>query len=299
MTQSSSTAMLVQTGSTADPTVAIAFGGGGARGFAHIHVIEVLDELGIRPVAISGASIGAIMGSGMAAGMTGAATREFVMEMVSNRAELLSRFWAARPSGLSDMMDGGFRIGQFNIERTLKAFLPDDIPATFEELQIPMAIVGTDYYGHRQVFFEDGELLSAISASAALPVVFRPVKRNGVFYIDGGMFNPVPYDHLFGKADIIIGIDVVGAPEGSSDKAPTSVESMYGASQLMMQSLLQLKLQIKSPDIYVRPPVSRFRVMDFLKARQILTETASVRDELKRKIDAAFAAFETERRAGG
>ena len=60
------------------PTVAVAFGGGGARGLAHIHVIEALDELGIRPVAISGSSIGAIMGAGMAAGMSGEAIREHV-----------------------------------------------------------------------------------------------------------------------------------------------------------------------------------------------------------------------------
>ena len=159
--------------SSGEPTVAIAFGGGGARGFAHIHIIEVLDEMGIRPVAISGASIGAIMGSAMAAGMTGKAMREFVLEMVSNRAQLLSRFWAARPAGLGDMMNGGLRLGQFNIERVLRAFLPDTIPATFEELQIPMSIVATDYYGHRETFFQDGDLTSAIGASAALPAVFR------------------------------------------------------------------------------------------------------------------------------
>ncbi len=60
------------------PTVAVAFGGGGARGLSHIHIIETLDELGIRPVAIAGSSIGSIMGAGMAAGMTGAAIREHV-----------------------------------------------------------------------------------------------------------------------------------------------------------------------------------------------------------------------------
>ena len=113
------------------------------------------------------------------------------------------------------------------------------------------------------------------------------------------MFNPVPYDCLYGKADIIIGIDVVGAPEGDTTKAPSSVESLYGASQLMMQSLIQAKLQVRTPDVFIRPPVSAFRVMDFLKARQILTETASVRDEFKNKLQAAFASLELEQKAGG
>lgn len=282
-----------------DPTFAIAFGGGGARGYAHIHIIEALDDMGIRPVAISGASIGAIMGSCMAAGMSGQMMREYVLEMMSNRAELLSRFWAARPSGFADMMDGGLRLGQFKVERVIKAFLPDGLPATFEDLVIPMSVIGTDFYAHSEAVFESGDLISAIGASAALPAVFKPVKRNGRIYIDGGIFNPVPYEHLFGKADIVVGIDVVGAPLGDDTQSPTAMDSIYGASQLMMQSILQAKMLVKAPDVFIMPPVSRFRVMDFLKARQILEETQPVRDELKRKIETAFEAHRLEHKAGG
>lgn len=285
--------------SNTDPTLAIAFGGGGARGYAHIHIIEALDEMGIRPVAISGASIGAIMGSCMAAGLSGQMLREYVLEMASNRTELLSRFWAARPSGFSDMLDGGLRLGQFKIERVIKAFLPNDLPATFEELVIPMSIIGTDFYAHTEAVFESGDLISAIGASAALPAVFKPVKRNGRIYIDGGIFNPVPYEHLFGRADIVMGIDVVGAPLGDDTELPSAIDSIYGASQLMMQSLLQSKMLIKAPDVFIMPPVSRFRVMDFLKAKQILEETQPVRDELKHKIEAAFEAHRLEQKAGG
>lgn len=282
-----------------DPSLAIAFGGGGARGYAHIHIIEALDDLGIRPVAISGASIGAIMGSCMAAGMTGQMMREYVLDLMSNRAELLSRFWAARPNGLSDMMDGGLRLGQFKVERVIKAFLPDDLPATFEELVIPMSVVGTDFYAHREAVFDSGDLLSAIGASAALPAVFKPVKRNGRIYIDGGIFNPVPYEHLMRKADIVMGIDVVGVPLGDDTELPSSMDSLYGASQLMMQSILQTKMLVSAPDIFIMPPVSSFRVMDFLKAKQILEVTHPVRDELKFKVEAAFEAHRLEQKAGG
>jgi len=115
--------------SSGDPTIAIAFGGGGARGFAHIHIIEVLDELGIQPVAISGASIGAIMGSAMASGMRGREIREFSLATLGRRSELVSRVWRLRPSRVGEVLGGGgLRLGQFNIERILAAFLPDTIP---------------------------------------------------------------------------------------------------------------------------------------------------------------------------
>ena len=83
------------------PTVAVAFGGGGARGLAHIHVIETLDELGIRPVAVSGSSIGAIMAAGMAAGMSGAEIREFTLSTVGRPRE--SQTWRAFTSRIFAM----------------------------------------------------------------------------------------------------------------------------------------------------------------------------------------------------
>ena len=131
----------------AEPTFAVAFGGGGARGLAHIHAIEALDELGIRPVAIAGTSIGAIMGAGMAAGMTGKHIEDYARSILSRRAELIGRMWSARPGSLTEMV-GGLRVSQFNIERILHAFLPHQIPKHFEELGIPLQVTATDYFGH-------------------------------------------------------------------------------------------------------------------------------------------------------
>ena len=76
-----------------DKTAAVAFGGGGARGIAHIHIIEVLDELGIKPVAISGTSIGAIMGAAMASGMSGLELREYVAETTGKPSNIASKLW--------------------------------------------------------------------------------------------------------------------------------------------------------------------------------------------------------------
>ncbi len=274
---------------TSGPTFAVAFGGGGARGLAHIHVIEALDELGIRPVAISGTSIGAIMGAGMAAGMTGKHIHEYARSILSRRADLLGRMWSARPGSLTEMV-GGLRVSQFSIERILHAFLPHQIPEHFEELGIPLQVTATDYYGHHVTVFAQGDLRPALAASAAIPAVFSPVMRDGRTLIDGGMYNPVPFDLLQGKADIVIAVDVVGAPQEVEGRKPTSIDLMFGATQLLMQSIIAHKMEQCRPDILLRPAVSKYRVLDFLKIDGLLSETASVKDELKRSVEAAIKA---------
>jgi NTE family protein len=273
---------------TGEPSFAVAFGGGGARGLAHIHAIEALDELGIRPVAIAGTSIGAIMGAGMAAGMTGKHIEDYARSILSRRADLIGRMWSARP-GLTEMV-GGFRVSQFNIERILHAFLPHQIPKHFEELGIPLQVTATDYFGHHVTVFSEGELRPALAASAAIPALFSPVVRDGRTYIDGGMYNPVPFDLLRGKADIVIAVDVVGAPQEAEGRKPTSIDLVFGATQLLMQSIIAHKTEHCAPDILLRPPVSKYRVLDFLKIDALMAETASIKDELKRSVEAAVKA---------
>lgn len=272
-----------------DITFAIAFGGGGARGISHICVIEALDELGIRPVAISGSSIGAIMGAGMAAGMTGSDIRAFTLETIGHRANLANKLWSLGPASMRDKL-GGFRFGHFNLELILKALLPEQIPSDFSDLEIPLKIMATDYYGQAEVVIEQGDLRTAIAASAALPGIFMPILVNGRIMIDGGIFNPVPYEHLMGLADVVIGVDVIGAPEGDGSTPPTRIDSMFGASQLMMQSAMALKLKLQPPQIFLRPPVNRFRVLDFLKAKEILDQADSVKEDLKRAVEAILLA---------
>lgn len=269
-----------------DPTFALALGGGGARGLAHIHVIEALDELGIRPVAIAGSSIGAIMGAAVAAGMRGRQIEDYARFILSRRGEFVSRVWSTRPESLVKLF-GGLKLTQFNIERVLQAFLPDEIPETFEELAIPLQVTATDYYAHGATVFSKGDLRFALAASAAIPAVFAPVTRDGRTYIDGGIYNPVPFDLLHGKADVVIAVDVVGGPEENGRK-PTSIDLMFGATQLLMQSIITNSLHRCRPDILLRPPVSKYRVLDFLKIDALMAETAGVKDELKRAIEAAI-----------
>ena len=272
------------------PTVAVAFGGGGARGLSHIHVIEALDELGIRPVAISGSSIGAIMGAGMAAGMSGEAIREHALMTVGNKTAVVSRIWGMRPQTVRDAVAKGIRIGQFNLERILKAFLPADLPDLFQDLLVPMQVITTDYYGQNEVIISEGQLFPALAASSSIPAVFMPVRMNDRVMIDGGISNPVPYECLMDFADIVIGIDVVGAPEGDGTHIPNRMESIFGSGQLMMQTAITLKLRIQPPHIFLRPTVGRTGVMDFLKAREVLAMSAGVKEDLKRALDQQFEA---------
>ncbi len=272
------------------PTVALALGGGGARGLAHIHVIETLDEYGLRPQLVAGASIGALMAAALAAGMTGAEIRDHTLSVIGRKSEILNRLWSLRPASLSHMVSGGFRFGQFDLERILKAFLPEKLPETFEALEIPLKVVASDYYGQCECLCERGTLFPALAASAALPAVFRPVTIDGRVMIDGGLWNPVPFDHIAGRADITIGVDVIGQPPAGAADLPTGIDSLYGATQLTMRSIVTLKLEKSPPDIFLQPDVGRFRVLDFFKAKDILAASAGVRDDLRRALDARLAA---------
>ena len=275
------------------PTIGLALGGGGARGLAHIHVIEVLDEMGIRPSLIVGSSIGAIMGAAMAAGLSGRDIREHTLATVGNRTEVMNRIWSLRPATIVDAWSNGFRFGQFNLERILRAFLPEELPARFEDLKIPLQVVAADFYGQQEHLCETGDLYTAIAASAALPAVFMPVRIDGRIMVDGGLWNPVPFDHLRGRADITIGVDVVGKPEGDRDVMPNRIDSLFGASQLTMASITAMKLREAPPDIYLKPEVGRFRVLDFLRAGEVLAATAPVRDELKRQIETRLETWDS------
>ena len=100
-----------------------------------------------------------------------------------------------------------------------------------------------------------------------------------------------------GRRALVIAIDVVGAPVEGGRKRLTGVELVFGATQLMMQSIIAMKLKHMRPAVLLRPPVSGFRVLDFLKIESVLAETAALKDDLKRAIDDAVTT--SERRKAG
>ena len=267
------------------PTVALALGGGGARGIAHIHVLEVLDELDIKPVALAGTSMGAVMAAGYAAGMSGTEIRDYALRTFHHRKELLAKLWKLRPESLRAFLsDGGLRLGDINIERVMEIFLPPDLPEDFNDLEIPLAVVATDYYGQQQAVLTSGCLKSAIAASAAIPALFRPVIIDGTVFVDGGMTNPTPHDILVGSADIVIASDVVGGPEGAPGERPSRMDVLIGSIQLLMGTIAATKREITPSDILIEPAVGQFRALDFLKTEAILDASVKTRDDLRQAL---------------
>ena len=267
-------------GGSGQPTVALALGGGGARGLAHIHVVEVLDELGIRPVAVAGSSIGAIIGAAMCAGLKGATLREHVTHAFVNRPQMMSRLWKLRPATLGGIARQGFRIGQLDIQRAMEAFLPV-LPMDLADLDIPLTVVATDFYANEEVHITEGALGSALAASGCIPGIFRPIRREGRVLIDANITNPCPFDLVEGKADIVIAVDVVGAPTGDPSRLPPTIECLIGANQIMMRAMIEDKMRLHAPDILVRSRPAPIRALDFHRARDILAWSAHLRDDLR------------------
>lgn len=276
-----------------EPSVAIALGAGGARGLAHVHALEALDELGITPTAISGTSMGAIMGAGYASGLNGEEIQAYIRERFRNRFKLLADLWRTRPDTVREFItEGGPRVGEINIERVLDLFLPETVARDFADLKIPFQVVATDYYGQCDKVFSSGSVYTALAASAAVPAVFRPLVVDDTVLIDGGMTNPVPFDLLEDKADIIVAVDACGGPRGPHGKRPRKIDVVYASSQLLQLSITREKRKCHRLDIYIRADVAQFRVLDFHKTKSILDTTEPMKDELKRSLEKAFKARE-------
>ncbi len=272
-------------------TVALALGGGGARGLAHIAVLEALDELGVKPVAIAGTSIGAIVGAGYAAGMTGKEIRRYATGLLHNRAEVMRRMIRSRAGKLSDLFGGGFGDAtRLDAEKLCKNFLPETLPGDFDALAIPLLVVASDLYSRREVVISTGPLKRALAASIALPTIIRPVVVDGQILIDGGATNPLPFDLLRGRADVIVAVEISGPPSAHRREVPNALECLYATVLVMTHSIISEKLKHGAPDLLLRPNVGSFRLLDFFHASAILRVAEPVKEEVKRRLAALIDA---------
>ena len=278
-------------GTVSEPIVAIALGSGGARGFAHIAVLEALDELGVAPAAIAGTSIGAMIGAAYAAGMSGRDIRAYTLGAVRSRSEMMGKLLRARVGRFSDLvLRGRGNPVLLDGEVCLDLFWPEAVPDFFEGLAKPLLVVATDFYDRRELVMSSGALGPAVAGSMAIPGLIQPVAYNGRYLIDGGAVNPLPYDLLFDHADVVVAVDVTFGGRRHEARRPAPFQSMFGAAQIMQGAITAQKLKMRSPDILVRPGVEQFGVLDFLRASQILRAADSAKDELKRRLSARFEA---------
>lgn len=139
--------------------IGLALSGGGVRGIAHIGVVKALNELGIQPIVVAGTSAGSLVGAGVAAGMDWQALAEMAQSV----------FWPSLFHG-----------------ELLERFCARYLPATFEQLRLPLAVVVTEFPARQAISLTTGQLASALSASCAIPIVRRPVRRGGLKLKDGG-----------------------------------------------------------------------------------------------------------------
>ena len=269
--------------------IALALGAGGARGIAHVVVLEVLDELGLRPAVIAGSSMGAIIGAAYATGMSGSDLRAHLFKTLRRRQHVLARLMEARVGRFADLLRRGLTNPvMVDAELMLGTFWPSDMPETFDELKIPLLVVATDFFAHEEVVLSSGPLRSAVAGSMAVPGLIRPVSRDGRVLVDGGAVNPLPFDLLFGRGATVVACDVVGGPISVANGMPSPFEAMFGSAQIMQGAITAKMLRAQAPDVLIRPAIDSFRALDFFRFSQILDAAETLKDSLKRDLDRAL-----------
>jgi len=269
------------------PSIGISFGAGGARGIAHLLMIEALDELGVKPSIISGSSIGAVVGAFYAAGFSAKEMREILNQLIHPKSDSVFDFLLKSDIvKMFTMFDPQFIRSGFIKGEKFQTYMKNHLKVSrFEELKIPLKIVATDYWKKEAVIFEKGDLIQPIKASYSLPGLFTPVKIKNRILIDGGAVNPLPFDLIMDKCDITIAIDVTAFKAQNESEIPPTFDSVFTTYQTMQNSIIKERLKFLRPDIYIRPEIFDVRVFDFVKADLIFNQAQSAKEELKRQLD--------------
>ncbi len=266
--------------------IGIALGGGGAKGFAHIPVLEVFDELGIKPACITGTSIGSIIGALYASGLSAKDIADLII--VPQSTSFTDFFQNKELGAMIKMIDpdlGWNSQGLLRGERFLE-FLYDGLAVkTFEELAIPFKCVATDFWRYTPVIFDSGDLSIAVRSSMAIPYIFAPVAMDGKILVDGGLTNNVPLNLLDEDCDIRIAINIRGERSAPKDKTPNMFEAIFHTYEVMQESTTNAYLASNPVDIYLRPPIVDIQVMDFHRAEDIYTQGLKAKDSFKKQLE--------------
>lgn len=270
----------------------LALGGGGVRGLAHALVFEALDEMGCRPGIIAGTSIGAIMGALYASGIPGRTIRENIQKNIISRRDTWQDIFKKRSDLLKVVRTFAFERGPggtFKPDRFLNFLLAAVHKRTFEELDIPLHVIATDYWNGEEVVLEAGELLPALKASIAIPGVFAPVKIGNRKLLDGGIVDLVPYEHILGRCDVSIAVNVAGTRTPGINRTPNVWELVLGSFQLMQEATLSEKMKRRRPDVYVHPEIIDVPMLAFGKAARVLRQSMPAVKEMKKRIEQIMA----------
>jgi NTE family protein len=276
-----------------DPKVGLVLSGGGAKGFAHIGVLKVIDSLGVKIDYIAGTSMGAVIGALYATGYSGVqleamfksqdfdelinddfprASKSFYERENSEKYAVslpFSNFKITLPSALSR--------GQNVYNLLYQLMLPVNDIRDFEKLPIPFFCIATDIETGESLILDQGRLAEAVTASSALPSLFQPVIIDDRILVDGGVTNNFPIEELRAKGmDIIIGVDVQDALKDR--------ESLKSAPEILMQinnfrTISQMKKKAPLADIYIKPDITDFSMISFADGSDIIVHGASATRE--------------------
>lgn len=243
----------VQVVSKRPPKVGLVLGGGAARGFAHIGVIQVLEEAGVRPSLVVGTSAGSLVAAFYASGKTGAQLQQIAESM--------------EEATFADWTLPIFSRGMLRGEALARYVSTQVNGRLIENMPLPLGIVATDLNSGQGVLFRRGDTAMAVRASSAVPALFQPVKISGREYVDGGLVSPVPvrYARQMG-AELIIAVDISSAPE--SNAASDTLEILLQTFSIMSKSINSFEL--READVVVRPSLVGVGSSDFGARRRAI-----------------------------
>lgn len=268
------------------PKIGLALGGGGARGLAHIPMLEAFDELGLKPSLIAGCSMGALVGAHYAGGMSGQEIREHATNLLSNKMQMARHVFGYKHTKLGEIFSLRSLISlHLHGQKLADIALPDHLPKLLEDQKIPFKVIAVDYERMAEVVLTSGPVLQAVGASIAIPGFIEAPKINGRIHVDGGVKNPVPFDHASEGMDFVVACDVTGRPKTSGRVNPSNIELAVGSLLIMFNELADLRRARSPPEIYIKPNVDHFGSGDFFKVREIFAAAEPAKEKLKRALD--------------
>lgn len=228
------------------PKLGLALGGGAARGFAHVGVIQILEEAGIRPALVVGTSAGSLVAALYASGKTGAQLQQL--------AEIMEE------ASFADWTLPVFSRGMLRGEAFARYVSAQVNGRAIETMPLALGIVATDLNTGQGVLFQRGDTALAVRASSAVPALFQPVRISGREYVDGGLVSPIPvrYARQMG-AEIVLAVDISSPPEGNA--ASDTLQVLLQTFSIMSKSINALEL--RDADLVVRPSLVGVGSADF------------------------------------
>ena len=240
--------------------IGIALGGGAARGYAHIGVLNAIDELNIPISYVSGTSIGSFIGALYA----------------SENLKKFENEVRTRNSFMKDVLfklDPVFpKLSIMNGNEVIKIFKELTDIRTFEELNIPLTTVATDIVNNVKIESNKGDLINAIKASIAIPGVLTPTYVNDNLCVDGGLIDPVPLQSIIDMgSDRTIAVNLYGLQTSKKkDNKYNIVDIVDRSAKIILNNVTHLSFKNNEPNILIEPPIDQFYGWDFHKANELI-----------------------------